>query len=936
MARLYFYIPLINTIFFRWCLFGFSLLYPTSSVVGQLIDVNLRHFSTESGLTTPMVNDLYLCHDGYIWIAALGALTRFDGTEFKSFVPTGKEAKSINFTSVGSDKKGNVYAVGIDRWNNYRLFRLRPDTDVLNEVAKEWISPHSVRALIAAKNGDLLLITSKEEVFLSDGERVERLFESPGQIPIISAYTTTENFFFRTSNDIYRVSQTGSFASIEASELPHYKSSMSSGNNNYPIHHVASNDLSYFFPMLRSLLYSPTALSFPETSYIFLDPTSSSQWNIKKRRIIHVDRKTKESRDFSFLLRDFPKAHGIKCAVMDRFGQIWLGTNDGVFSLKPTFSIAQKLFTGRDRFGNAFSFRGIAQWRGKLYANSYSGRFSYQFNEGRESPFYNDTPVVHPLAAHARNEASLWLSDGHYLMRFHDSSKEPIIYTLPLLPHFDYTSLNIWSIYEDPASNVWLGTSVGLAVLDSLGGQIRFISPPLMPSDSIATINHIQPVHDGLLLATTLGVRHFDFEQGFSEQGGAYDSLVILTKGTPIYHVHIDKQGILWLASHGKGLLKWHPERKQLTSFDASKGISSGELHAVYEDNKGGLWIPSEDGLFMFDPSEQRAIRYGKEHGLTDDEFNRIAHFQDQEGMLYFGGVAGLNLIDPANIYRYYTDSTYSLKWNAAIVTALDGSFLEDVTSAVRSEMPIILSGGSTKLTLKLFNLGGYSSFEYRWKSEGADWQRSKDPVLHLVNLPDRQDELIIRALDNRGSVVGMLNLPLHIQHRITIHEILLPIMIGSALLAVVVFAFVWQKKSSDAKRDSRLKQHRIASSLDQPVEPLAEPLDGFAEKIEEVINQHLSSPDFGVSQLSEALCLSRKSLYRKTNQLIGKNPNELIKEKRLVYARQLLSQSDLNIAEITFKAGFNSSSYFSNCYKKHYGQTPKEYRNQLLKRKNS
>ncbi|SEI75237.1 AraC-type DNA-binding protein [Cyclobacterium xiamenense] len=936
MARLYFYIQFIRRFFFKWCLLGFSLVYPTSSVVGQLIDVSLRHFSTDSGLATSMVNDLYLGHDGYLWIAGLGALTKFDGTEFNSFAPTGKEANSINFTSVASDKKGTVYAVGIDRWNTYHLYRLLPDSEELMVVGNDWVSVQPIRAVIPAKNGELLFITTKEEVILSDGDRVSRLFESPGQTQIISTYCTTENFFFRTSGDIFSVSRTGTFTSINESELPPYEETIPLGGNYYPIHNVPSNDLSYFFPMLRSLLYSPTVSSFPETSYIFLDPTSSSQWNIKKRRITHVDRKTKESRDFSFLLQDFPKAHGIKCAVMDHFGQVWLGTNDGVFAIKPTFSIAQKLFTGRDRFGNAFSFRGIAQWRGKLYANSYSGRLIYQFNEGSESPFYNNKPVVHPLAAHAGTEGSLWLSDGHYLMRFHDANREPTVFTLPLLPNFDYTSLNIWSIYEDAERKVWLGTSVGLAVLDSLGGQIRFIFPPLVPSDSIARVNHIHPVQDGLLLATTLGLRHFDFKHGFSGQAGVYDSLVNCTKDTPIYHLHIDKRGIFWIASHGKGLLQWHPERKQLTSFDASNGISSNELHAVYEDNKGGLWMPSEDGLFMFDPSEQRAVRYGKEHGLTDDEFNRIAHFQDQEGLLYFGGVAGINLIDPADIYRNYTDSTYSLRWNAAVVSAQDGSFSEDITSAVLSKKPIVLTSEPTTLTLKLFNLGGYTSFEYRWKSDSAGWQRSNEPLLHLVDLPERRDELLIRALDSRGSVAGMLHLPLDVQHRYTIQELLVPTMIGSALLAVVVFSFFWQKKSSDKKHRSRLKQPRFASPFDQPVEPLSESLDGFAEKIEGVVNQHLSSPEFGVSQLSEELCLSRKSLYRKTNQLIGKNPNELIKEKRLAYAKQLLSYSDLNIAEITFKVGFNSSSYFTNCYKKQYGQTPREYRNQLLKRKNS
>jgi transcriptional regulator GlxA family with amidase domain len=47
----------------------------------------------------------------------------------------------------------------------------------------------------------------------------------------------------------------------------------------------------------------------------------------------------------------------------------------------------------------------------------------------------------------------------------------------------------------------------------------------------------------------------------------------------------------------------------------------------------------------------------------------------------------------------------------------------------------------------------------------------------------------------------------------------------------------------------------------------------------------------------------------------------------RLEFARQQLKSTRLPIQTVAKKAGFTSTSYFSRCYKKQFGLTPREAR---------
>lgn len=116
--------------------------------------------------------------------------------------------------------------------------------------------------------------------------------------------------------------------------------------------------------------------------------------------------------------------------------------------------------------------------------------------------------------------------------------------------------------------------------------------------------------------------------------------------------------------------------------------------------------------------------------------------------------------------------------------------------------------------------------------------------------------------------------------------------------------------------------------------EVILEPKDVAANSLDEkflirvinIIEQHISDPEFSVDQLSKEIGLSNMQVYRKLNALTGQSSNELIKSYRLNKAAKLLLTKSGNISEIGYEVGFNNPAYFATCFKRLFNCSPSEY----------
>ena len=98
-----------------------------------------------------------------------------------------------------------------------------------------------------------------------------------------------------------------------------------------------------------------------------------------------------------------------------------------------------------------------------------------------------------------------------------------------------------------------------------------------------------------------------------------------------------------------------------------------------------------------------------------------------------------------------------------------------------------------------------------------------------------------------------------------------------------------------------------------------------FIEQAEALILKNLANEQFGVSELAEAMHMSRSNLLRKIKKRTKLSASQFIRQIRLQEAMDLLKEDSSTVSEISYQVGFGSTSYFIKCFREQYGYPPGE-----------
>lgn len=101
---------------------------------------------------------------------------------------------------------------------------------------------------------------------------------------------------------------------------------------------------------------------------------------------------------------------------------------------------------------------------------------------------------------------------------------------------------------------------------------------------------------------------------------------------------------------------------------------------------------------------------------------------------------------------------------------------------------------------------------------------------------------------------------------------------------------------------------------------------DEWLQQAIDYVEKNIADEHYSVEQLSNDLCMSRMTLYRKIQSATGQKPTEFIRTIRLRRAAELLREGRLTITEISYATGFSSVSYFSRCFRTMYGVAPTQF----------
>jgi len=91
-------------------------------------------------------------------------------------------------------------------------------------------------------------------------------------------------------------------------------------------------------------------------------------------------------------------------------------------------------------------------------------------------------------------------------------------------------------------------------------------------------------------------------------------------------------------------------------------------------------------------------------------------------------------------------------------------------------------------------------------------------------------------------------------------------------------------------------------------------------------IREHIAEP-IGIEDILRSVPISRRSLERKFQTLLGRTPLDEIRRTRIEHAKELLATTPMAVADIAKHAGFQGPERFAAVFKQFTGNTPTEFR---------
>ena len=91
---------------------------------------------------------------------------------------------------------------------------------------------------------------------------------------------------------------------------------------------------------------------------------------------------------------------------------------------------------------------------------------------------------------------------------------------------------------------------------------------------------------------------------------------------------------------------------------------------------------------------------------------------------------------------------------------------------------------------------------------------------------------------------------------------------------------------------------------------------------------RNLADPELATARISQATGLSPRAVQKAFIRHTGMTPTAFITERRLQRALELLERGDdRSITDVAFEVGFNDSAFFSRCFRRRFGEAPRQWR---------
>lgn len=245
------------------------------------------------------------------------------------------------------------------------------------------------------------------------------------------------------------------------------------------------------------------------------------------------------------------------------------------------------------------------------------------------------------------SQGDLWLANFNGLYSYNPQTKSLSEYTD--LKQAKGSNLLIRDIYLHKSNELYIGSwDGGLRRFNINNKSTELIKHPELINEDL-DINSMQADSQGILWIGTHGNGLIAYDLNKKEYVPQLSTILkgINTSGI-VDFIYEDKRGIIWIATRD-GLVKYDKKQGVEQTYTARQGFPSLTIFNIMEDDDGNIWFTSKDGVIKFDRKE---VGFQNFPGYDFQAYNpSVSSIKDENGDLYFGGQAGLNVVHPGGLF---------------------------------------------------------------------------------------------------------------------------------------------------------------------------------------------------------------------------------------------------------------------------------------------
>ncbi|MBU2997322.1 helix-turn-helix domain-containing protein [Cellulophaga baltica] len=552
----------------------------------QAQQIKFQSFTTEVGLSNNSVADIENDKNGGLWIATWDGLNYFNGHSFETFKHNPNDSESIP--------------------SNY-LLKIEKDK---NDVIWVFSSEGTVSKYLGNKR-------FKNYKF----DRV------PNDIKLAtdgSILVQLDNTYYEYNNSTFQLAEKLPVNNNEEKEL---KKILLSKYSNLTINDVYKDNLGNIWFATRS-------------NGLYIIPNHTG--NLHNNQIEHYTYDLYNS--YSFNSNEIEKIHE------DIFGNIWLAQKDGGLSMAYSGSENITSITPHPiKFPHLpnETIRAITKDENGIIWIGYYNDGLYYFDTESQcyKKYFLDISKKNQNWERIRSlftasDGSVWAGTYAGLIRIKNNNY--ISYKASEIENFPNN--RNYSIYEDEDEQLWITCWGGLAKFNLKTNNFEYFEG--QEHFQNLNIRSIKKSKNEIIVGTEAnGVFIYNLKTKIIEQITRENGLL----GNSIYAVFKEEiDATYWIASLG-GVSVLNNEKKVIKNITEDDGLPSHMVYGILK-NKDQFWLSTTKGVAVISKNTFNVIEYNPSEGWQASEFSEGAYYQDKKGLLFFGGVNGLNYFNPSSL----------------------------------------------------------------------------------------------------------------------------------------------------------------------------------------------------------------------------------------------------------------------------------------------